>query len=72
LDRGRTEDENAIVLVEEGMYRGYGFIERSEINGNLEVLKDAIKPFSHNPEVVGIIQRFVYKDKVEQLIKLPI
>lgn len=71
LDKGRTPDEHSVVLVEEGMYKGYGFIERSDLNGNLEVLKDAVKPFSHNPEVVGIIQRFVFKDKVEQMIKLP-
>ena len=40
------------------------------MNGELEILKDAIKPFTHNPEVVGIIQRFVFNGKVEQVVPI--
>ena len=70
IDKGRTEEEMAVVLVEEGQYKGFGFIEKEEANGGVEMLKDVVKPFSHNPEVVGIIQRFVANEKIERVIYL--
>ncbi len=70
LDQGRSDTELAVVLVEEGQYKGYGFIEKEDTNGGIDVLKDAIKPFKHNPEVMGIIQRFVANGKILQKIDL--
>jgi DNA polymerase III subunit epsilon len=70
LDKGRTTTEFSVVLVEGGRYQGFGFIEKEDTNGDIEVLKDVIKPHNHNPEVVGIIQRFALNGKVEKLIKL--
>lgn len=63
IDKGRTPTENSIVLVEDGEYRGFGFAELSELNGDIEELKDYVEPKTHNPEVMRILQRFLAKPK---------
>lgn len=70
LDQGRNREEHSVVLVEEGQYKGFGYIERSELNGDVEMLKDVIKPYTHNPEVVRIIHRFLHKGDLEKVIPL--
>lgn len=58
LDEGRTETEKAVVLVENGHYSGYGYIEIEDIRGE-ESLRDVIKPFQGNAETAKIILRFL-------------
>ncbi len=70
LDQGRNLEERAIVLVENGQYKGFGYIEQENINGNIDELKDAIKPFNHNPDVVKIIMHFLNKGKNLEVINL--
>ena len=70
LDEGRHLDERAVVLVEDGQYQGFGYIEKENINGNIDVLKDAIKPYTHNPDVVKIILQFLNKGKIQEVINL--
>lgn len=60
IDKGRTPDENAVVMVEGGEYLGFGFINLAEVEGNdFSSLKSAIQPFDSNPEVKRIIRRFL-------------
>ncbi|MCB9265331.1 MAG: GIY-YIG nuclease family protein [Lewinellaceae bacterium] len=61
LGQGRSPEEMSVVLVEEGNYRGFGYVEREEMNGQPEFLRDAIRPFPGNPETTRIIQRYLSK-----------
>ncbi|MEL6864175.1 MAG: exonuclease domain-containing protein [Bacteroidota bacterium] len=61
LDVGRHKEEQSVVLVEDGEYKGFGYVDINGHSGNIETLKDAIKPFAHNPEVARIIRQFVNK-----------
>jgi len=58
---GRTMDEKGIVLVEEGHYRGFGFIGSEDLNYGIEELKEAIKYVPINPETNGIIRTYLQK-----------
>jgi len=58
IDAGRTETEKAVVLVEEGHYAGYGYIEVEDMNGEFS-LRDIIKPVKGNAETAKIIRRFL-------------
>ncbi len=58
IDTGRTETEKAVVLVEQGHYCGYGYIETEEISDEY-ALRDVIKPIQGNAETAKIIQRFL-------------
>ena len=69
LDQGRTIDEKAVVLVEDGRYQGFGFAGEEDINGTIEDLKETIRPYAHNPDVARIIRRFLYRKKDLQVIK---
>ncbi len=59
IDRGRASDEQAIVLVEQGTYCGYGYINKEEHIGDITALRDYIKYYSGNPETTRIVQRFL-------------
>lgn len=69
LDKGRTSEENSVVLVENGEYQGYGFVETATLNGHLDELRDAVKWQEHNPEVMRILQGFLAKPRGVKMIK---
>ena len=58
IDTGRTETEKAVVLVEQGHYGGYGYIEAEEIRGE-DSLRAVIKSVQGNAETAKIIRRFL-------------
>jgi len=58
IDRGRTTSEKSVVLVEQGNYKGYGFIEEEDMTG-LEALRDTVHNVQGNPETAKIIRRFL-------------
>lgn len=64
---GRSPGEKAVVLVEEGHYRGYGFIDTEDLNYGIEDVKEAIKYVPINPETNGIIRTFLHKNPYTKL-----
>lgn len=58
IDKGREAGEKAVVLVEEGTFRGFGFVLEEEV-GTPDDLRNAIKSYPGNPETARIIQRFM-------------
>ncbi len=61
LDKGRSPEEQSVILVEDGEYRGFGFIDAENLNGSLDELKNAVKFYEHNPEVHRILQGYLAK-----------
>ncbi|HMQ47111.1 MAG TPA: exonuclease domain-containing protein [Saprospiraceae bacterium] len=57
LDRGRNEEEYAVVLVENGAYQGYGYVEKEQ--GDVHALRDSIQYYTGNPETTRIIQGYL-------------
>ncbi|MEO1257823.1 MAG: exonuclease domain-containing protein [Bacteroidota bacterium] len=68
LDKGRNNEEKAVVLVEDGEYQGFGFIDAENLNGQLDELRDAVKWKEHNPEVMRILQSFLAKPRGVKII----
>jgi DNA polymerase-3 subunit epsilon len=69
LDRGRDLDELGVVLVEEGNYKGHGYINQMDSSLSMDELRDAIRPFPGNPETTRLIQRFLSKDNGQRVLK---
>ncbi len=69
LDQGRNAEEMAIILVEDGSYRGHGYASLEEVQQGIETLRDVIKPFPGNPETTKIIQRYQSQHPEKQLIE---
>lgn len=61
LDKGRHSDEQAAVLIENGTYRGYAFVDLHHQISRIEILKERINIMEHNRDTLQIIQAFVKK-----------
>lgn len=68
FDRGRTNDEEAVVLVQEGKYRGYGFVSKEQTH-NIESILEEINYVESHPDTARLIQRFV-SEKGGRLVDL--
>ena len=69
IDQGRTKTEKSVVLVEQGNYKGFGYIEEEDMNG-LEALRDAIQTKQGNPETAKIIRRFLAGKHKAKVLKI--
>jgi DNA polymerase-3 subunit epsilon len=70
VDEGRHPDEWAVVLIENGEYKGYGYYDSSLGEASVQQLKDSIKPQPNNSNIPGIIRTFVASKKGLKIIKL--
>ncbi|MEM1137401.1 MAG: exonuclease domain-containing protein [Bacteroidota bacterium] len=69
VDKGRHLQERTIVQVENGQYKGFGYLDIHESYANTEALKEAIQPANENKDTLRIITNYLRKKKVEQIIR---
>ena len=72
IDKGRNKEENSVILIENGEYRGFGFVETNEMSGDLETLKDVVKTYPSNPETNRIIRKYIAEDKGVKVLEIPV
>lgn len=70
VDIGRDIDEKSAVLIQNGIFKGYGFFNLNHQINNIEILESIITPMENNKDVQHIIQRFLRKKKRLKIIKL--
>ena len=63
IDKGRNDDENSIVKVESGKYLGFGYLDKDQVVGQMDLMHDCIVSYRDNKEVRRIINTFVKKNK---------
>ena len=63
IEEGRTEDESAVILVENGHYLGYGYIDKRDAKLGIEEIKEAIDYKRPNPETNGIVRNYLNGEK---------
>jgi DNA polymerase-3 subunit epsilon len=59
IDEGRGFGEKSVVLVEDGVYKGFGYFSSNEKIESADQAKKIIEPFKHNPDVQRILSRWV-------------
>ena len=59
--KGRDRDEEALVWVADGRYRGYGFVPKSQQVGSLRDLEPFLSPQRAYPETDQILQAYLLK-----------
>ena len=69
IDEGRTKTEKTVFLVEEGEYKGWGYLDTQESADEM-ILRDAIRPYINNPETKRIIRTYMAKNG--RLKKIPL
>jgi len=69
FDSGRKEKEYAIVKVENGKYIGFGYVDESLADGDLELIHEHITAQKDNKEVRRIIIAYLKKQKgIKQIL----
>ncbi len=63
LEEGRSPTEKAVVLVEEGIYKGFGYADEDLPHQTVEELKDLITPYDHNPDTYRIIRQYMMANR---------
>ena len=62
LDEGLEFGQRSIFLVEEGHYRGYGYIDEQSMNYGIEEMKETIKYEKVNPEADIILRNYIWSN----------
>ena len=70
IDRGREIEERSVVLIENGVYKGYGFYNLNFQINNPTILKSIISPMQNNRDAQHIIQNYLRKNKVLKTVNL--
>ena len=69
IDKGRNPEEKAIIWVQEGYCKGYGYVDDSMAISNREALIDMIdQRLLYTADVNAIVRRFIDKNKEARII----
>ncbi|GAA4274668.1 exonuclease domain-containing protein [Aquimarina gracilis] len=70
IDHGRDVDEQSLILIEEGKFKGIGYFNLNHQINNIDILRSIITPMQHNRDAQHIIQSYVRTHKKLKIIKL--
>ncbi len=70
IDKGRDVDERSAILIENGIYKGFGFYNLNYQINNTDILKSVITPMQNNRDVQHIIQSYLRKRRVIKIIEI--
>lgn len=68
VGKGRKMDEKSLVLVENGNYLGFGFLDKDQAISNLEEAKNFIKVGKENRVVQNVVNSFLINPKGNELV----
>lgn len=69
IDQGRTEDEMSIVLIENNMYAGFGWMSADEPIYSASQIREVIKRFNDNRDIHQIIKGYLNSGKAKRIIR---
>lgn len=69
IDKGREIEERSAILIENGVFAGYGFYDLNHQLNNIEILKSIIIPMDNNRHTQHIIQSYLRKNKRLKILK---
>lgn len=68
IDKGKSKEERAVVLIQNGEYYGFGFIDSDNIT--TEDLFEAVKKYPKSAECNRIIRLYLNKNKGLKIVKI--
>ncbi len=68
VDKGRNDDEFGIVQVESGKYIGYGYIDISCCQGDINTLESCIQRYDDNRDIQQILRHYLQMNHSIKLI----
>lgn len=70
LDKGRTVEEHAVILIENNEVFGYGYSNLAFQENNIEILKSMLTPIEKKEIAKKIIKNYLDKNHVQKIIRL--
>lgn len=70
LDKGRALDEHSVILIENGMLKGFGYYNLNYQITNKKVLESIITPLENTEETQHIIQSYLRKNTQTKIVEL--
>ena len=55
IDEGREFNEKSVVLIENGIYRGFGYFDSAMEIDSVEKAQSIIQPYKHNADIQRIL-----------------
>ena len=69
LDKGRHEDEQSVILIENGHFAGYGYVDKSEAISSAEELKSYILQKTYYPDADELVRFYLKrKNKMKRIL----
>lgn len=69
IDRGRSNDERSLILIENNIYQGFGFISIEELDQPIEIIKSFVKFYPENKDVSTIIRGYLRRKSPEAVLE---
>jgi len=70
IDKGRTHDERSVILIQDDQYKGFAFVSLNYQVTNVDMINTLITPMKNSRAARHIIQQFIRKNKVKEIITL--
>ncbi|NPA37905.1 MAG: GIY-YIG nuclease family protein [Chlorobi bacterium] len=69
IDKGKNRDDVSLVVIENGTYLGYGWMEKDNPVSSAKEFKEFIEPMEDNRDVRKIISGYLKSNKPEKIIE---
>jgi DNA polymerase-3 subunit epsilon len=69
IDRGRSPSERSVICIENGSYKGFGYLEITDSYLSIDDMKDCITRASDNKDIRNILSSWMHRNKVEKIIR---
>ena len=70
IDRGRSREERAAILIEKGQLKGYGYYNLNHQLSSPDILKRIITPLKNSADMRHLVQDYLRRNKVLKVMQL--
>jgi DNA polymerase-3 subunit epsilon len=70
IGTGRRADEKSLVVIENGRYVGFGYVDETFSARKLADFREAVKPYADNKDVQQIIRQYVRTKRKGEQVKI--
>ncbi len=70
IDEGKKNYEKSVVLVENGVYKGFGYLDEYLLNWGLDAIKEHMSYTDDHKDIYTIIRGYLRRNKVEKVVPL--
>jgi DNA polymerase-3 subunit epsilon len=68
IEKGRHDDEISVIMIENGKYNGFGYMDKNSYNDNFNILSDCIHQYNDDRDVQQILRHYLKNGRPLDLI----